>query len=47
MELESYVILDGQQFATKEERLIVVHSIILLHKYYKEFNMTWQLIFGV
>ena len=47
MELENYAILDGQPFAMKEERLIVVHSIILLHKFYKEFNMTWQLTFGV
>jgi len=47
MVLENYVILDGQPFAMKEEKPIVELSIILPHKFYKEFNMTWQLIFGV
>lgn len=47
MELENYVILDGLLSVIKEERLIVVLLITPLHKFYKEFNTTWQLTFGV
>lgn len=47
MELENYVTLVGRPSAIKEEKLIVEHSITLLHRFYKEFNMIWQLTFGV
>jgi hypothetical protein len=41
------VILVGQPFAIKEEKLTVEHLIMLHHKFYKALNMICQWIFGV
>lgn len=47
MEYVNYVILGGQQYVTKEEKHIVVHLTMHLHKFYKEYSMTILLIYGV
>ena len=42
----NFVILDGQRFVIKEEKLIVEHLIMQPHKSYKVNNMICQSICG-
>lgn len=46
MGLVNCVILDGQLFAIKEEKLTVVRLIMLHLKFYKVHSMICLLIFG-